>query len=116
MHLDADEEEQAAADGDPSAVETWKRPQPDPTRESTPGTSIAGDTLVAPSSTAGSDEGGTNADSPLPQPPSYKQQSEEDLRAEHTEHDEAAISETTGKPGTDAAVAEAVAAGEERDV
>lgn len=120
MHLDADEEEQAAADGDPSAVETWKRSQPAATdataEDSTPSTSIAGETLVAGSSTAGSDKGGTNTDSPLPPPPSYKQQSGDDVREEHTEHDEAGISETTVKPGTDAAVAEAVAASEERDL
>lgn len=116
MHLDADEEEQQqAAQGDPTAKETWSRQKAED--ESTATGSIAGSTAVA-SEAGTSVAGGTNSDSPLPNPPVEAGKGlEDDAREQHTQHDEAAVGETTGKPHTDAGVAAAAAAAaEERDV
>lgn len=112
MHLDADEEEQRqAAAGDPSAVETWSRSKAENTA-----TDPAAGSSAAGANAASSAQGGTNSESPLPNPPAEAGKGVEDeAREQHTEHDEAAIGEATVKPHTDANAAAAAAAEVERD-
>lgn len=96
MHLDADEEEQKAAQGDPEAVSTWSRDQP---KDRPTGN-------VAASEVAGSDAAtlvGDNESSPT-------------TGRQHDGADAAAGDTMAGKPSTDASAFASAAADEERDV